>query len=126
VAGIVTDGGFRDCPAIRKVGLPGYQREPAPPATPIVLHPVDLNTPIDCAGVAIYPGDIIVGDAEGVVAIPAGVVDQVASEAAKVARYEEFVDMHIARGRSIFGLFPATEASWREYEDWLKQGKPTI
>ncbi|MBX3567529.1 MAG: ribonuclease activity regulator RraA [Rhizobiaceae bacterium] len=117
-AGIVTDGGYRDIPGIVKTRLPAYQRQTASPATPIALHPADLNLPIGCAGVAVYPGDIVVGDAEGVVVIPAHLVDEVAGEAFATTQYEEFAEEKIAEGRSIFGLFPATEASLREYEAW--------
>lgn len=117
-AGIVTDGGYRDIAGIVKARLPAYQRQTASPATPIALHPADLNLPIGCAGVAVYPGDIVVGDAEGVVIIPANLADEVADEAFATTQYEEFAEEKIAEGRSIFGLFPATEASLREYEAW--------
>lgn len=121
-AGIVTDGGYRDLPGIIRTGLPAYQRQTASPATPITLHPADLNLPIGCAGVAVYPGDVIVGDTEGVVVIPADLADEIAVEALQAAEYEEFAEEKIAEGRSIFGLFPATEESRREYEIW-KKGK---
>jgi len=126
VAGIVTDGGFRDTPAMRKVGLPAYQVRPAPPATPIALHPAELNVPVGCAGVAVYPGDVVVGDAEGLVVIPAHLADQVARDALDAVEYEEFAEAHIARGRTIFGLFPATSESRREYEAWVAAGRPSL
>lgn len=126
VKGMITDGGFRDAKAIRELGLPAFQQQSAPPATPIALHPVELNGPVGCAGVAIYPGDIIVGDEDGVVAIPAHLVAQVAQESLRVSRYEEFVDMNIKRGRSIFGLFPSSTESLLEYERWVSSGKPGV
>lgn len=124
VLGMITDGGFRDSQSIRGVGLPAFQQQAAPPATPIALHPIELNGPVGCAGVAIYPGDIIVGDEDGVVAIPAHLVQVVAREALRVSRYEEFVDLNIERGRSIFGLFPSSLESLQEYEHWISSGKP--
>ncbi|MGF7111577.1 regulator of RNase E activity RraA [Pseudomonas laurylsulfatiphila] len=124
VKGMITDGGFRDAKSIREVGLPAFQQQSAPPATPIALHPVELNGPVGCAGVAIYPGDIIVGDEDGVVAIPAHLVAQVAQESLRVSRYEEFVDLNIKHGRSIFGLFPSSTESLLEYEHWVSSGKP--
>ena len=126
VAGVVTDGGFRDTPAIRETGLPAYQRQSAPPATPIAMHPVELNGPVGCAGVAIYPGDVLVGDAEGVVAIPRHLVEEIAEEALDAAEYEQFAEQHIARGRSIFGLFPATPESRKEYDGWVAAGRPPL
>jgi len=126
VCGVVTDGGFRDSPGIVATGLPCFQRAPSGPATPIALHPVELNTPIGCAGVAVYPNDVIVGDAEGVVAIPREMVDEVALECAGVADYEAFVALHLRRGRSLFGLFPATADSRREFERWVAAGRPPL
>lgn len=125
-AGIVTDGGYRDTPSMRRIGLPAFQRQAAPPATPLALHPVELHGPVGCAGVAIYPGDVIVGDGEGVVAIPRRLADEIAGEAADAAGYEEFAEAHIARGRSIFGLFPATAESRTEYDRWVAAGRPAL
>lgn len=126
VAGAITDGGFRDAPGIRAIGLPCYQVSESGPATPIWLHPVEFNTPVGFAGVAIYPGDIIVGNEEGVVAIPRHLVDEIAGECAGVGDYEVFVAGHIRKGRSLFGLFPATPQSRREYENWIAAGRPEI
>lgn len=69
-AGIVTDGGLRDSEGILKVGLPAYLRRASSPPSPIVHQAFDLNLPIGCGGVAVYPGDIVVGDCDGVVIIP--------------------------------------------------------
>jgi regulator of RNase E activity RraA len=126
VAGVVTDGGFRDTPGISATALPCYQRQSSGPATPIALHPVEFNAPIGCAGVAIYPGDVMVGNAGGVVAIPRHLADEVAQEAHAAAEYEEFVALHLARGRSIFGLFPATPQSLAEYEQWVARERPPL
>jgi len=118
VAGIVTDGGYRDLPGILKTGLPAYQRQTASPATPIIHHAADLDLPIGCAGVAVYPRDVIVGDGEGVVVIPSHMADEVAQEAFDATMYEEFAEAEIASGRSIFGLFPATDESRAQYAVW--------
>ncbi len=126
VAGVVTDGGYRDSPGIRATGLPCFQRQSSGPATPIALRPVELDTPVGCAGVAIYPGDILVGDAEGVVAVPRHLADEVAAEAFSALEYEEFAAAHLKRGRSIFGLFPATPDSKAEYERWVAVGRPPL
>ena len=124
VSGVVTDGGFRDSPGIRETGLPCFQRQGSGPPTPIALHPVEFNAPVGCAGVAVYPGDVIVGNGEGVVAIPRTLADEVAEEVAGEADYEAFVSLQLQRGRSIFGLFPATPESRREYQAWLADGRP--
>jgi regulator of RNase E activity RraA len=124
VAGVVTDGGFRDVDGIRATGLPCHQRGPAAPATPIRLHPVALDEPVGCAGVAVYPGDVLVGDRDGVAVIPAHLAADVADEALAAVQYEEFAALEIARGRSILEVFPATAQSRDEYEIWVAAGRP--
>lgn len=125
VSGVITDGGFRDAPGMAQSGLPAFQRQPSGPATPIALSPVEFNVPVGVAGVAVYPGDIIMGDGEGVVAIPRHLVDEVAVDAAFAAEYELFVAEQLRAGRSIFGLFPATAESRAEYEQWVAAGRPS-
>jgi regulator of RNase E activity RraA len=122
-AGVVTDGGFRDTDGISKTGLPAYHRRPSSPPSPIAHRPVDLQLPIACGGVAVYPGDVIVGDRDAVVVIPPSIVEAVAEEAVKAYEYEEFAEVEVARGRSLKGLFPvAGDDAKRDYEDWKKRG----
>lgn len=104
-AGIVTDGGLRDSEGILRTGLPAYLQRPSSPPSPIVHEPVDLNLPIGCGGVAVYPGDVIVGDCDGVVVIPFEIVDAVAGEALAMTLYNEFAEEEVARGRPLPGLF---------------------
>lgn len=124
VSGVVTDGGYRDSPAIQETGLPCYQRDNAPPATPIALHPLSIGEPVGCAGVAVYPGDVLVGDGDGVVVIPRHLVAEVAADALAAAEYEEYAAAQIAQGRSILGLFPATPESRAQYDEWVALGRP--
>jgi regulator of RNase E activity RraA len=122
-AGVVTDGGLRDTDGIYKVGLPAYHRRPSSPPSPIVHLPIDLNLPIACGGVAVYPGDVLVGDCDGVVVIPPDIADAVAEEAVATAEYEEFAELEVARGRSLVGLFPAAgEEAKRDFAAW-QQGR---
>src|SRR5271165_6895891 len=121
-AGIVTDGGLRDTEGVFKTGLPAYHRRPSSPPSGIVHHPADLNLPIACGGVAVYPGDLIVGDCDGVVVIPPDIVDAVAEEALATTLYDEFAEEEVARGRSLIGLFPAAgEDAKRDFEAWKKR-----
>jgi regulator of RNase E activity RraA len=119
-AGAVTDGGFRDTADILALDFPAFHTRPATPSSPIKLHPADLNLPIGCGGVAVFPGDILVSDADGVIVIPAGVVEEVATQARAMTDYEAFAAAKVAEGRSIFGLFPATPESRAEYEAWKR------
>lgn len=120
-AGIVTDGGLRDSEGVAKTGLPAYHRRPSSPPSPIVHLPIDLQLPIACGGVAVYPGDIIVGDCDGVVVIPADIVDDVAKEVEATTLYETFCEEEVAKGRTLVGLFPNSgEEAKRDFEAWKK------
>jgi regulator of RNase E activity RraA len=120
-AGIVTDGGLRDSEGILRTGLPAYHRRASSPPSPIVHQPIDLNLPIACGGVAVYPGDVIVGDRDGVVVIPPDIVDEVAQEAVEATLYDEFAEQEVAGGRSLIGLFPAPgEEAKRDFALWQK------
>ena len=119
-AGVVTDGGFRDTNGVFKTGLPAYHRRPSSPPSPIAHRPVDLQLPIACGGVAVYPGDMVVGDGDGVVVIPAQLADEVADASYEQERFEEFVIAKVKDGRSIFGLYPPDAATRAEYEKGRK------
>lgn len=121
VAGVVTDGGFRDTPDLRNLDFPCYAARPSAPTNLIHHHAVDLNVPIACGDVAVYPGDIIVGDAEGVVVLPAHVANEVAEEAAAMTVFEDWVDARVREGRATFGLYPPDEATRAEFEAWKAQ-----
>ncbi|QGU03363.1 RraA family protein [Corynebacterium comes] len=120
-AGVVTNGGFRDAGGILETGLPCYHRQSAVPATPIHLHPIAIDEPVGVGGVAVYPGDVIFGDDDGVVVIPADVAAEVAAEAADDAAYEVFAAEKINQGSTLFEVFPATEASYREFNEQRNQ-----
>jgi regulator of RNase E activity RraA len=119
-AGIVTDGGFRDTPDVILLDFPAYQRQPAPAPSFGRLHAVECNVPIGCSDVAVYPGDVIVGDAEGVVVIPAQMTGKIAEQAFELSQYDSFAAEEVARGRSVIGLYPSTEASRAEFQRWRK------
>ena len=124
VAGIVTDGGFRDSPEIAKLNFPAYAVQPSAPTNLIRHHATDLNVPIGCGDVPVYPGDIVVGDAEGVVVIPAAIANEVAEEAFEMTQFEDYVEAQVRAGRSIFGLYPPDEVTRAEYKAWRARQKP--
>ena len=120
-AGIVTDGGFRDSDGVLKTGLPAYHRRPTSPPSPIVHQPYDIGLPIACGGVAVYPGDVIVGDCDGVVVIPPDLVEEIAAEAAAQNLFDEFAEAEVAKGRSLIGLFPERDDKTKaDFEAWKK------
>jgi regulator of RNase E activity RraA len=121
VAGIVTDGGFRDSPDIAKMPFAVYHQRPAAPTNLTVHQAIDINVPIGCGDAPVFPGDVVVGDAEGVVVIPAHLADEVAAEAVEMTVFEDFVQQKVMEGRSILGLYPPTDeqsrvdfAAWRQ------------
>ncbi|MCC2973170.1 ribonuclease activity regulator RraA [Massilia sp. IC2-476] len=119
-AGIVTDGGLRDASGIAKLDMPAWCAGPSAPTNLIRHHALDINAPIGCGGVPVYPGDIMVGDDDGVVCIPAHLAEEIARDAVEMERFEDFVLEEVESGASIIGLYPATNPETRvRYEAWL-------
>jgi regulator of RNase E activity RraA len=117
-AGIVTDGGFRDCPDIAEMAFPVYQNRPAPPTNLSRQRAVDVNVPIGCGDAPVFPSDIVVGDGEGVVVIPAHIANEIAEEGHEMNAYEDFVIEKVREGRSIFGLYPGGVEAKAEFASW--------
>ena len=113
VAGVVTDGGFRDSPEIARLPFPAYHQRPSAPTNLTVHQALDINVPIGCGDAPVWPGDVVVGDSEGVVIIPAAMADEVAAEAVEMTAFEDFVTEKVMEGRSILGLYPATDEQSR-------------
>ena len=118
-AGIVTDGGFRDSPEIAALDFPAYHRRPSAPTNLTLHQAIDIDVPIGCGDVAVFPGDVVVGDGEGVVVIPAHLADEVAAEAVEMTAFEDFVMEEVRGGRSILGLYPPTDpATLDDFAGW--------
>src|SRR5215207_4607018 len=120
-AGIVTDGGFRDSPDIAQLPFPAYHAAPSAPTNLIRHHAVDLDVPIACGEVAVYPGDVLVGDAEGVAVIPQHIAEAVAEQAFEQTAFEDFVQEKVEEGRSIFGIYPPAPDAREEFKRWRAQ-----
>jgi regulator of RNase E activity RraA len=124
VAGVVTDGGYRDSPEIARLAIPAYHCRPSAPTNLTVHQAIDINVPIGCGDAPVFPGDIMVGDAEGVVVIPAHMADEIASEAVEMTAFEDFVAEEVMKGRSILGLYPATDPQTQvDFAAWRKANK---
>ena len=119
VAGVVTDGGFRDSPELANLPFPTYHNRPSPPTNLTLHQAMDMNLPIGCGDVAVFPGDVVVGDAEGVVVIPKEIADEIATEAFEMTAFEDFVTEKVLEGRTIVGLYPPTDEKNREeFQVW--------
>ena len=118
--GVVTDGGFRDSAEIARLGFPAYHHRPSAPTNLTLHQAIEINVPIGCGDAPVFPGDVIPGDADGVIVIPAHLADEIAEETFEMTAFEDFVTEEVEKGRGIFGLYPATDektltdfAAWR-------------
>ena len=120
-AGIVTDGGFRDSAEIAALDFPAFHVRPSAPTNLTLHQAVEINGPIGCGDAPVFPGDVIVGDADGVIVLPAELADELADEATEMTAYEDFVTETVRGGRSILGLYPATDPqSLEEFAAWRR------
>ena len=119
-AGIVTDGGFRDALEIGALGIAAFHTRPSAPTNLTLHQAIEINGPIACGDAPVFPGDVVVGDGDGCIVIPAHLAEAIAAEATEMTAYEDFVAERVAAGASIRGLYPATDprnldlfAEWR-------------
>ena len=120
-AGVVTDGGFRDAMRIGELEIPAYHSRPSSPTNLTLHEAIELDVPIGCGDAPVFPGDIIVGDDDSVIVLPAALADELADEAVEMTAYEDFVVEQVKGGATIIGLYPATKDEhqaafkvWRE------------
>jgi regulator of RNase E activity RraA len=120
-AGFVSDGCVRDTPEIAGMAFPVFCAGGSAPLNLVRHHAADFQCPIGCGGVAVYPGDVIVGDGEGVVVIPAHLADEVAADAAEQESLESFVIEEIKAGKALPGVYPPNDATRARYEQWKRK-----
>jgi regulator of RNase E activity RraA len=121
-AGVVTDGGLRDAMNIGELDMPAYHNRPATPTNLTNNEAIEINGPIGCGDVAVFPGDIMVGDDDSVIVIPAHMADEVAAEALEMTAYEDFAIEQVRNGATIIGLYPATrEENLALFAEWRKK-----
>ncbi len=124
-AGIVTDGALRDTPAIAAIGKPVYHLSSHGATLGRMHMPFSIDEPITCAGVFVMPGDVVVGDGEGVVIVPIALVEEVVRDALEQESREAFALERVAAGESITGLFPLSDVRMSDYMAWAAaRGKP--
>jgi regulator of RNase E activity RraA len=119
VAGVVTDGGFRDAAEIAALEIPAFHCRPSAPTNLTLHQAIDINVPVGCGDAPVFPGDVVVGDNDGVIVIPAHLAGEIAAEATEMTAYEDFVTEQVRNGRSILGLYPMTDEANRPlFEAW--------
>ena len=120
-AGVVTDGGFRDAASIGDLDIAAYHARPSSPTNLTLHEAIEINGPIGCGDAPVFPEDVIVGDDDCVIVIPAHLADEVADDAVEMTAYEDFVVERVRAGETIIGLYPCTKdehraafAKWRQ------------
>ena len=119
-AGLVTDGALRDTPGFRRLDLPTYIRAAHATTSFVAHHPVDMQVPIGCGGAAVTPGDVVVGDGEGVVVIPAKMAEEIAHSAYEQEIREQYFQERVADGAGIVGVYPPNDETLAAFERWRR------
>jgi regulator of RNase E activity RraA len=116
--GIITDGCLRDSPSFGALDIPTYSA--GMHAAPLGRRhvPLDSDLPITCGGVLVLPGDVLVGDAEGVIVVPRGVLDEVARDALQEEIEERYIFERVGDGAGIEGLYPLGPEHHDDFERW--------
>ncbi|UFN48282.1 ribonuclease activity regulator RraA [Roseomonas sp. OT10] len=122
VAGVVTDGSFRDGAEIAAMDLPAYSREVVASTRLSYHHVADLDVPIACAGVAVYPGDIIHGERDGITVIPRHVALQVLEACERRDPLEKYLALRIQAGDALWGVYPPTPQTRADFAAWQAAG----
>lgn len=121
-AGIVSDGGFRDAHGIGELAMPAYCAKPSAPTNLTLHEALDINVPIACGDAAVFPGDVLVGDRDGVMVIPAHLADEIAEECTGMETFEDFVLEEVEGGAPIIGLYPCTkDENQQKFDAWRKK-----
>lgn len=122
VVGVVTDGSFRDGSEIAGMTLPAYCREVVASTRLSYHHVADLNVPVACAGVAVYPGDIVHGERDGITVIPRHVALQVLDACERRDPLEKYLALRIEAGESLWGVYPPNDQTRADFAAWQAAG----
>lgn len=112
-AALITDGGVRDLAAVTEIGVPTFHSGGHPAVLGRRHVPWDVDNTVTCGGCAVQPGDVIVGDADGIIVIPTKLVEEVVNDAIVQELEEVFIAEIVAAGEPVKDAFPMS-AAWRE------------
>ncbi|HEY4077198.1 MAG TPA: hypothetical protein VGM26_09740 [Rhizomicrobium sp.] len=121
-AAIVTDGALRDGVEIGELGFPAYARQITGTSRLSYHRVADLQVPISCADVAVYPGDVLVGDRNGVTVIPRHLAAEIARDGAVQERIENYLNLRILAGDKLYGTYPPNDQTRADFEAWVAAG----
>lgn len=117
-AGLVTDGAIRDCAGLAELGLAFWARDTNADLRASVFAVAGTQEPVACAGVSVLPGDIMVADADGVIAVPGPLAAEVAAAGRGQEDLERYLAGRIRAGEPLAGLFPPDDRRRAEYAEW--------
>ncbi len=122
VVGVITDGSFRDGSEIAEMDIPAYCREVVASTRLSYHHVADLNVPIACAGVAVYPGDIVHGEKDGITVIPRHVALPVLEACERRDPLEKYLALRVQAGEELWGVYPPTDQTRADFAAWQAAG----
>jgi 5-oxopent-3-ene-1,2,5-tricarboxylate decarboxylase / 2-hydroxyhepta-2,4-diene-1,7-dioate isomerase len=117
-AGIVTDGGLRDVAAVTALDIPTYFGGPHPAVLGRKHVPWDIDQTVACGGATVQPGDVIVGDDDGLLVIPPSMIEEIVDAAIEQERQETFIAQQFGRGEKVDGLYPMNDGWKQKYREW--------
>lgn len=120
-AGVITDGGVRDSAAVAELGLPVFHGGEHPSVLGRRHVPWDTGIPIACGGALVQPGDLLVGDADGVVVVPPDLAEELIADCREQERQERFITEQVRAGESVDGLYPLGPDWQARYEKWFQE-----
>ncbi|MFD1008213.1 MULTISPECIES: ribonuclease activity regulator RraA [Oceanisphaera] len=119
-AGFVSDAGIRDSEHAATMKMPVFSAKASAPTNLTKHHGVDIQVPIGCGGVAVFPGDVLVGDNDGIIVIPLDIAEEIAEEAVKMEAFEDYVLEKVRMGTPVIGLYPPNEQAQAEYQSYME------
>ncbi|KAF1020410.1 MAG: 4-hydroxy-4-methyl-2-oxoglutarate aldolase/4-carboxy-4-hydroxy-2-oxoadipate aldolase [Paracidovorax wautersii] len=123
---VITDGSFRDGTELSEMDFPIWSTGVTATTRLSYHHVADLNVPIGCAGVAVYPGDVIHGDGDNITVIPAHMAEEMAALCEQRDDIEAYLALRVQAGEALWGLYPPSEQTRRQHRDWVAAGRPPI
>ena len=124
--GVVTDGSFRDGTELKEMDFPIWCTGVTATTRLSYHHVADLQVPISCAGVAVYPGDVIHGDADNITVVPAALAVEMAALCELQDDLEGSLAMRVQRGESLWGLYPPSDEMRAQHKKWVAAGRPAL
>lgn len=124
--GVVTDGAFRDGSELAAMDFPIWSAGVTATTRLSFHHVADLQVPIGCAGVAVYPGDIVHGDGDNITIVPSHLAAELADDCEAQDDLEAYLAKRVRVGEPLWGLYPPSEATRAQYRAWIAAGRPAI